>query len=516
MDNRLYKFIKIILIVIILLVSSLHLLRSIGDPDFFWHLKTGEWIWQNKALPLEDPFSFTTPRIYSRSQHFILTSYWLSQIIYYLIYLVNGFQGIVLLRFFITGILIYTMLERKHGDDVLYMCLLIIFLTQLLEIYGSNDRPQVFSYIFFAVLLFLLERQVKEKLLPTDYWLLPLLMLFWANMHGGHTVGQVTIILYILMEGMKFLHPSLRPVEKKAYKRLLIAGVSGIVFSLVNPNTYHALSMSIPGGMTAFNSEYQSSVKSFMEFNNYNMLLYWFILLLTIIGLIINFKRMDITEVALLAGTGYFSFTTMRFIPFFMIAALPVIGRLFSEKAILKWCRILILLAAIYTALFFTWDERFNIRKLASGKWLYGSSENIGDFIIKNDLKGNMYNHYGYGGYLIWRLAPERKVFIDGRGLDEHIFEHSQIINNAVSVKVAGLPAWKSILNAYNINYIVIPVYDPSGEILRLASTLVWDKDWIPIFFDFYSIIFIKNLPENYYIIKTQAIPKYYLIANIP
>ena len=33
---------------------------EIKDPDFFWHLKTGEYIYQHKALPETDPFAFTS------------------------------------------------------------------------------------------------------------------------------------------------------------------------------------------------------------------------------------------------------------------------------------------------------------------------------------------------------------------------------------------------------------------------------------------------------------------------
>jgi len=67
----------------------------------------------------------------------------------------------------------------------------------------------------------------------------PLLMMVWANMHPGFIVGQVTLIFYMIMEGIKFLHPSFRPIEKTAYKRLCLAALLGIIFSLLNPNIYH-------------------------------------------------------------------------------------------------------------------------------------------------------------------------------------------------------------------------------------------------------------------------------------
>ncbi|MBI4691431.1 MAG: hypothetical protein HY754_14365 [Nitrospirae bacterium] len=521
MDNRLDKFIKFILIVLILLVSSLHLLREIRDSDFFWHLKAGEWIWQNKSLPSENPFTYTTPPSHTGWERFVLTSSWLSEVIYYLFYLADGMSGIVILRFVITGILTYIMLKRKQGDSILYIGLFLFFLIEFLE-ESSLDRPQAFSFLFFAALLFIMEK-IKDAETGrgrTIYFLLPLFMLVWANMHGGHAIGQVTIVFYILTEGIKFFHPSLRPMEKKIYKRLLIAGVTGIVFSFANPNLYHTVAtvISVPANMAADIIEYQSSLNKFKTSYDYNMLLYWFILLLTIIGLIINIKKTDITEAALLAGTGYFSFTTIRYIPFFMITALPVVGRLFSTKGILKWSRILMLLIVVYIAIFFTWDERSNINRIATGRWTnnYAAPENAVEFILKNNIKGNMYNYYNYGGYLIWRLVPERKVFIYGGNTNEQIHIHSMLINDANEQDVSGLPAWKYILEAYNVSYIVIPLFESSGRKLPLINSLLRDGDWIPVFFNLNSLIFVKNLPGNYHVINTYAIHKDYLIANIP
>lgn len=513
------KFLKVILIVIVFIVSSLHLLEVISEPDFFWHLKTGEWIWQNKSLPSEDPFAYITPQIHTSREHFILTSYWLSQIIYYLLYLIGGIPGIVFLRFIVASILIYVMIKRKRGDSILYISLLIIFLTQFLE-ESYIDRPQVFSFLFFVILLYLLEKikgngKVNKRL---KFIWLPFLMLAWANMHGGYILGQVTIIFYIVMEGVKFIHPSLGPVKKESYKRLFIAGVLAIIFSLANPNTYHAVveMINIPAYMVSDNVEYQSSLEIFREilraFRNHSIFLYWFILLLTIVALIMNLKRIDITEIALLAGTGFFSFTAMRYIPFFMIAALPVISRVFSEKDTLKWGRIFLILVGVYSAIFFTMDERFNITRIKSGRWLnnYFSPENAVEFILKNDLKGNMYNHYNYGGYLIWRLAPERKVFIDGRNISENVYIQSMLINSADEMNIAGLPAWKFTLNYYNVKYIVVPLFEHSGRILPLVYALIKDRDWIPVFFNLNSLIFVKDLPENYDVIMKYTIPKDY------
>jgi hypothetical protein len=66
-------------------ILFVNLSRPFSDTDFFWHLKTGEWIWQHQALPTADPFAYPTPATLDARQRFTLTSYWLSQIAYHLL-----------------------------------------------------------------------------------------------------------------------------------------------------------------------------------------------------------------------------------------------------------------------------------------------------------------------------------------------------------------------------------------------------------------------------------------------
>jgi hypothetical protein len=520
--SYIYNSFKIVSIAVLCLVSFIYLLESIQDPDFFWHLKTGEWIWEHKSLPSEDPFTYTSSRSTQTQtirEHVILTSYWLSQVIYHLFHFSGGMLGIVFLRFIIVGILIFFMLKRKHGDSILYLSLLIIFLIQLLGSYPI-ERPQAFSFLFFAILLCFLEK-VRDNMSAAKgikiYFLVSLLMLIWSNMHGGYILGQVLLILYVIMEGLKFIHPSLKPLQKNIYKKLVIVCGLGIIFSLFNPNIYNALTMVItaPSSLKVHNLEYQSSLWRFRELNEYIIILYWLILLITIIVIIVNLKKIDITVLALLIGTGFFSFTTARYIPFFMIAALPIISILLSKGIILKLSRIFIFAIMIYAAVFFTWKERLNVQNISSNRWIntYEFPVTAADFILNHNIKGRIYNNFEWGGYLIWRLGPERKVFIDGRVMYEDVYEMSTLIDNAYSQDFIGLPYWKAILNSYSVRCIILPLVSPSGNVPELLNELIKDNAWSPVFLDRNSMIFLKNTPENHQIIKINAFPKYYFIT---
>src|SRR5690242_17083479 len=77
---------------------------EVRDSDAWWHLKTGEYIWQEHKLPKPDPFAYTTylgqPAYPGEEivRDFNLTHSWLSQVFLHLAYRAGGFPGLVLFR----------------------------------------------------------------------------------------------------------------------------------------------------------------------------------------------------------------------------------------------------------------------------------------------------------------------------------------------------------------------------------------------------------------------------------
>jgi len=255
----------------------------------------------------------------------------------------------------------------------------------------------------------------------------------------------------------------------------------------------------------------RSTIKIFTHYNEYGVILYWFTLFLAFFSILANFKKTDITQAVLLAATGYFSFTQARYIPFFLIAAIPAAGKLLSKDMLLRWARPLIVIAAISTTFFFTRDEIVNIKNLKSDNWIdeHLFPVQAAEFIHANSLKGNMYNNYDWGGYLIWRLGPERKVFIDGRALYADIYAQSSIVDTSDSRTFGGVPYWKSVLASYNVRYIVTPFYQyRTGLMMPLVNALLRERDWAPVFLDFTTVIFMKDAPENQRVIAEYPVKK--------
>lgn len=497
----------------VLTVSCFYLLSPVRDNDFFWHLKTGEWILENKRLLTEDIFSYTTPLPLGTFQHFVLTGYWLSQLIYAVSYLYAGMEGIVILRFVIFSALMYCMWSRRKGDPILYASLLMLFVISLVGGFPF-ERPQAFSFVFFAFLLGMLEKTVSNpvpRLFSKGSVAVAALMIVWANSHGGYLLGQVTLLVYMLMEGAKFVHPSLQPVTKETYGSLLVLGVIGIAFSLISPNTYHGYEMLRPNTfMLSLNREYKSTLEVLRHFRDYGVLLWWSIMLLTAVAFFIHRRVPNLTQIALISGLGYYSFVHVRYMPFFLIAALPVVSEGLSGKRFTRLARRIAVPAALLVAIIFARDEATNLNNIQSGDWIQDERFPVkaADFILANGLKGNMYNHFNWGGYLIWRLAPERKVFVDGRCLNEEVDWQAYAISLAYAGREPAAPLWKQLLQRYDVRYIIIPPMFSSGRPLPLANELMKSEDWALVVSDVNSMLFVRNTLENAETIRNHSLPK--------
>jgi len=560
MDNqRILRLLRLILGGITFIYLCISLLDQIGDPDFFWHLATGRWIVEHLSFPAHDPFNYTTPVLLSSREHFILTSYWLTQVLYYGIYYVFGWNGFVFLRFIILGVIIYFTYKRAKDSDRTVLFSIIAIASVVFVQICPLERPHIFSFLFFAVLLYLLEN-LKNRVNSFNsfnstfnlfnllkLFKLPLLMLLWANMHGGYIVGQGVILVYLISEGLRFLHPALNPMDRLSYKKFLITGVVGILSALINPNTYKAITemwnLSKYSSMM-FIIEHQSTITLFKDFYTYSIPAYWLLLFIASVSLLYRIikKRFDLQDIVLLACLGYFSFTQVRYIVFFLIWAVPFIAISLTTPAkgegigkvtplhppldkggkegdYLKY--ICIILSIFIIAVLITREKKFdnikNITSFKTGQWVNDNyPEDAVHFIMDNDIKGNMYNFYGWGGYLIWRFYPEKKIFMDGRNLYEpQFFQYMHIFNAISKPEIMGTPYYKAILESYRVRYMVIPIFASKGTMPRVLGEIVKDKEWIPVFLKDNSMILVKDTSENYDVIHRYAIPKDKFVSDL-
>jgi len=79
---------------------------------------------------------------------------------------------------------------RKKGLSVIGSLLLLAPLGYIVASF-EGSRPNQMTFFFLAAFLYLIEDISSKRLprFPAVLYLLPILMLFWANMHGGFIFG---------------------------------------------------------------------------------------------------------------------------------------------------------------------------------------------------------------------------------------------------------------------------------------------------------------------------------------
>jgi hypothetical protein len=138
--------------------------------------------------------------------------------------------------------------------------------------------------------------------------------------------------------------------------------------------------------------------------------------------------------------------------------------------------------------------------------------EGAARFLKENRIAGNMFNPYVWGGYLMWELYPDYKVFIDGRGLIGEVFFQEVRVLGASRQPVEQLPEWKAILKAYNVDFIITYSVDNfTGRLVPLIPALLNDPAWHLIYMDNISLIFLQERPEYRDIIDRFGLPKEWL-----
>ena len=207
---------------------------EISDTDFWWHLKTGEYIVGHRSLPVPDPFSYTShigaPSYpgEERVRYFNLTHEWLAQALWYLIYRVGGFPGVVLWKALLLSLfcgIAGALAARRTGS--VYWGLASAAAAASVASLFSADRPALITFFLVAVFVWILER-------GGPLWALPVLSVIWANSHGGFFLGWVVVGAYAAGATLSRLlgRPGPDP------RRLWAAALVSIVASGLNPSHF--------------------------------------------------------------------------------------------------------------------------------------------------------------------------------------------------------------------------------------------------------------------------------------
>jgi len=479
----------------------------LGDGDTGYHIRAGEIILKDLAVPRLDPFSFISPALPWTAHE------WLSEVVMAIVHKTMGLPGIVFL-FALLLSTAYWLLFRwiRSGDGNLLVDLLILVLVLLSSRIHWHARPHVFSLLLIVLLyqILIFHKEGRENYL----YAIPPMMLLWVNLHGGFILGFLFMGIFLSDYILGFLASigEERSASANKGKQLSLVCAASVLAACLNPFGVHAFFFPF---RVVSETYLMDHVQEFLSPNFHGFAPYRYLLLFLIGMLGVSKTRLTLTELVLVLLFTSMSLYSMRYIPLCAIVCAPILSRhgdILLRESKARCVRLLKERSEVYGKI----DASAKgyaiplvvlvvIAGLAAGKIPVRFTEKMApvaaiDFLRANPVQGNMFNNDEIGDYVIYWLYPRYKVFMDGRSdmYGEPILKEY--------FKVAHIePGWKDVLAKYDINYIF---FYTDSVLIRHLST---DAGWRGIYSDNVASIFLRNIPEN-----AETIARYAPGVTIP
>jgi len=458
--------------------------RETLDPDMWWHLRTGQVILE-QGIPRQDIYSFTVP------DHRWITHEWLSEVVMWLGYQATGLYGLILMSAALVSLTFALVYKRCLGRP--YLAGFVILLAVLASAPFWGVRPQLYNMLFTAAFIFLVEGYKDGKIGRRVLWLLPLLTLFWANMHSGYLVGIALLLAYLAGESISLImgRQRERGLTWPAVRWLGVMTLASLLIAVLNPN---GPALWIYPFFTLGSNAMQSYIQEWAS-PDFHQVIFWPFAALLGIGLLAMVaarRSPSLTDGVLFAGTAAAGLLSARHIPIFAIVASPIICRhlllaledtrfyaLLSGRAREDPAGRLAILNWLLLLLFLVVAAAWSLAKLGGNEAAIAGRypEAAVDYLVENELDNQrVYNSYNWGGYLIWRGLP---VFVDGRADvygDEflHYYRRTFDLTNR----------WQQPLDEYDVDYVLVEHHSPLSNLLAASDSwqLAYDDSLASLF----------------------------------
>jgi hypothetical protein len=444
--------------------------RNVTDPDVWWHLKTGQYIAEHHSVPHSDPFSYT------RAGEPWVAHEWLTDFLLYELEKIAGWGGLIVVFAAVLCAAFFWLYRRCGPDPYLAGVAMLYGAWATVPVWGV--RPQVLSLLLTSLWLWILERSERNpKIL---WWTLPLTLL-WVNLHAGFALGLALSALFLLGEWIEGILARSKIVKRRLRTASVILLLDLLVVPL-NPNGLRMFSYPIE---TLRSTAMQNYIAEWAS-PNFHHAEYW-PFLLVVLGTIaaLGWSRLQVRarDLLLLAVGLYAGLSSIRMMPLFVLIAVPLIAQRLghwstshsqhSRPAPQVLTNALIVVAMAIFAGFHTFQV---IRRQPQAEKQHFPAGAVA--FLQAHPSQRIFNHYDWGGYLIWRLSPAIPVFIDGRA---DLYGKQLLDQFADTYQFKS--AWQQTLQHWNIEEVVVPADS------ALATGLRNSPDWTVSYEDAQAIV---------------------------
>ncbi len=484
-------------------------LSSLTEFDFWWYLKSAEVILQTRTVPAADPFSYTA---HGRPW---VNHMWASQLLVWALWQAGGRVVLIVLKGLVvaaTFAIVLLTMRRRGVHPIAASGVTLVAAWAGWEFW--DVRPQVVTYLLLAAYLHLLREGWEAR--PRALVWLPLLMVPWANLHAGFVTGLGAIGLV----GAGTALPRLldRERRREGWRTLgLAAGVAGVagLASLVNPYGIRAVLFPLEVVNTRL---FMSSTAEWFSPNFHNPAYRGFelMLLLLVPAFAWGRGRLGPTDVLVGLTFAHLALASARHIPLFAVAAAPLLADGLQAAAADLWERrprvsgladgvrrhfpslgpvvrapetplaivAFCLLVGVTAAGAGFLDPIRNpfLQDLNERRYPQATMA----FIKQERLPAPLFSAYAWGGYELWRLYPEYRVFIDGR---THVYGR-EVLQDFLEVTTLGA-RWRAVLDTWRIQTVLAARNSPLTQVLLAVG------GWRLVFAERETAVFVRETDAN-------------------
>ncbi|HKR98250.1 MAG TPA: hypothetical protein VJU79_01930 [Candidatus Dormibacteraeota bacterium] len=475
----------------VMAVALLPVTGVIRDPDFWWHLRTGQIIVQTHALIPTDPFTYTV------SNHAWTMHEWLTEVLFALLNQVGGLALIVLVLSVVTWLGVVCILQRARlrnpGMVVLGVGLLLAIVAGY-PIWGP--RAQMLTFALSCVVLLMVDRHLRSG--GRAVWLLVPLFLVWSNLHSGFIIGLGFLAVIVVAElvGARLRMPEGAAASRVKTLALVLLACAAV--AMINPNGPGIL-------LYAFQTQGSPAQQSLIaewhspDFHDWQVRPFE-LMLLSLAALAVINRRMRARDAALLLVTTALALQSVRHIALFVAAATPIwieqadifvkarLRRRTTQERpapplpmrVITYATAVSVIGVFYLSsrllpAMATTERSVAYTKdfpVCAARWLSADPQPL-----------RIFNQYGEGGYLAYTLSAHGdRVYVFGDAAlmgDALLYDYGDV----ESVQ----PNWDSIIRESGADVVLFDTGTPLADVMSKSS------EWVQVYKDPHSIAFARS-----------------------
>lgn len=507
-----YLFAERLLVPLLFIFSFLAVMFPLTGTDVWWHLAAGREIFRTGTIPTSDPFSLLSLGKYWTDLH------WFFQLVVYLLWRIGGNVALVIskcLLFSASAVLLLKAAEQHSSVSFRALRPLAVSVLALLVFAGREFvfmRPVVFSLFYMSLFLYLIGRYLNER--RARYLAaLVVIQLFWANSQPLFPLGPLIVACFLAGEGLGLLAGRLRLpgfTSGPPLKALVPMGITLLLLfaaSLVTPFGIDGIVLPFKllfrigpeaSSLFSYNVSENTSPWLLERTGAGTISMFAWVLGAALGSFLLNVRRISASRLLLLLAMLLPALLANRNLLLFYWVAGPVIlanvgaaiyrtrhaeNRRFFRRLLESPFFAGLVLATIAFPLGSSLTAQAGLTAPAPFRVPVAAST-----LVENlPARGNLFNSVRYGGYLIWKLFPERRPFIDGRLVlctTRQFADYLDVLDHP--------ERFTEYSRTHDLRTAVLPVALPD-RYRPLIGALYRDPDWSLVFTDGTQTVFTQG-----------------------